>query len=560
MRNILILTVAAAMITGAVLAEELTGSVAAVLKELQSYQSETPAAVEPAPAEPMVEPAVVEPAPAAVEAAAAEPMIEPAIVEAAPAEAVVEPVDPEALMEESQELYVSGELEAAREGFEKIIKTEPENIVARMYLRKLIERDFRHAEKSGMAEVSNAWKTDLVQRAYAINGDAAKKLNLGDATDPVDVEDRFPEVSFPKGASAVYQPKRSKIFVRNTRENLEVLEAMLDEMDAVVFAANIDQVEIEAKFLEVSEGTLEELGFQWNFTDPNEVSFGSTDLQVSDGSGGLFSEALRASPGSSSPGLPFSRPASLPPAGEVDPSVDSWSAFRFEDTFSPEPDSLKLQYRGKNRFDLLISALDQSTGTDVLSAPRVVTESGQPATIRVGQRHYFPEVFEVGANEGAMVHVRYEDFEEKLLGVELKVTPQVVGTKIEMNLNPKITELLGWENHAVSPANSSYTHWQGRLTLKFQHNPLYGRLPIYKKREINTAVTIADGGTIGMGGLINEKVESFEDKVPLLGSIPLVGRLFRNEGERAVKRNLLMFVTAKKVDPSGRVNTVRSFE
>ena len=65
---------------------------------------------------------------------------------------------------------------------------------------------------------------------------------------------------------------------------------------------------------------------------------------------------------------------------------------------------------------------------------------------------------------------------------------------------------------------------------------------------------------MGMGGLISEKIEKYEDKVPVLGSLPLIGRLFRSEGERAIKRNLLIFVTAKKVEPTGRINTARSFE
>jgi general secretion pathway protein D len=63
-----------------------------------------------------------------------------------------------------------------------------------------------------------------------------------------------------------------------------------------------------------------------------------------------------------------------------------------------------------------------------------------------------------------------------------------------------------------------------------------------------------------MGGLINEKVEKFDDRVPFMGSIPFVGRLFRNEGERVVKRNLLMFVTANIIDPNGRADPSRSFE
>jgi general secretion pathway protein D len=55
-----------------------------------------------------------------------------------------------------------------------------------------------------------------------------------------------------------------------------------------------------------------------------------------------------------------------------------------------------------------------------------------------------------------------------------------------------------------------------------------------------------------MGGLIYDKLETYKDKVPVLGSIPLIGRLFRSEGERSVKRNLMIFVTATQVDVNGR--------
>ena len=142
----------------------------------------------------------------------------------------------------------------------------------------------------------------------------------------------------------------------------------------------------------------------------------------------------------------------------------------------------------------------------------------------------------------------------------MEVTPKVDGDQIELGLNPKINELQGWQNYTIAPANSAYTYYQFRMGFEFEHDAIVARLPVFKKREVETEVTIADGSTIGMGGLISEKVESYEDKVPVLGSLPLVGRLFRNEGERAVKRNLMIFVTAKKVEPTGRINTARSFE
>ena len=64
---------------------------------------------------------------------------------------------------------------------------------------------------------------------------------------------------------------------------------------------------------------------------------------------------------------------------------------------------------------------------------------------------------------------------------------------------------------------------------------------------------IWDGQTIVMGGLINELITRFDDKIPFLGDIPFFGRFFRSEGEASKKRNLLIFVTARIVDPAGQV-------
>ena len=75
--------------------------------------------------------------------------------------------------------------------------------------------------------------------------------------------------------------------------------------------------------------------------------------------------------------------------------------------------------------------------------------------------------------------------------------------------------------------------------------------PIFSVREVRTRVTIWDGATIIMGGLTREEVKKVEDKVPILGDIPLLGRAFRSKGKSSQKRNLLIFVTATLVDPGG---------
>ena len=590
------LLIIAALVASTSFAQEKSESVDSILKELGDHQGVETAS---APAvEPVVEPIVeLTPAPStpssqssateelpivaevhesAVALAKEEDLVEPAeVVEAAPiveeispvAEAM-EDVDVEELIDESRDFYVGGEFARAQAGFEKVVQVKPENMIARMYLRKLTERDQRIVEVSSMKAVTAAWKTDLVIRSYAISDDAVEKMGLTDAEGAVDVEVKFPEVAFKKGASAVYQPAMEKLFVRNTRDNLLIIEEILEAMDVAKLSADVEQVEIEAKFVEVSEGTLEELGFEWRSPLENDLlgnnipinaHIGGDDIGIPSGQN-LFDDGLRG--GASGPDMPFSRPNELgAKSTPVNSRDQNWSAFRFEDTFSESPDTLHLHYNnGSTPLDVIISALDQSSGADVLSAPRIVTKSGETATIRVGELHTYPEIYEASASAGNIVHVKYEDWEEMLLGVELEVTPQVDGDQIELGLNPKFRELQGWQNYDVAPANSAYTHVQEDVGMTFTHAPIVARLPIYRVREIDTEVTISDGATIVMGGLTSEKVEAFEDRVPLLGSMPLVGRLFHNEGERAIKRNLMMFVTAKIVEPTGRINTSRSFE
>ena len=75
--------------------------------------------------------------------------------------------------------------------------------------------------------------------------------------------------------------------------------------------------------------------------------------------------------------------------------------------------------------------------------------------------------------------------------------------------------------------------------------------PIFSVRDISTKVTIWDGATLIMGWLTREEVKKVNDRIPVLGDIPLLGKLFRSKGESAQKRNLLIFVTANLLSPGG---------
>lgn len=79
----------------------------------------------------------------------------------------------------------------------------------------------------------------------------------------------------------------------------------------------------------------------------------------------------------------------------------------------------------------------------------------------------------------------------------------------------------------------------------------YFKMPIFDRREINTMITVYDGDTVVLGGVASDTTEVLFDKIPVLGDLPFIGRLFQSRYENAEKRNLLVFLTCKLVKPDG---------
>ncbi|MCP5516906.1 MAG: type II and III secretion system protein [Verrucomicrobiales bacterium] len=126
------------------------------------------------------------------------------------------------------------------------------------------------------------------------------------------------------------------------------------------------------------------------------------------------------------------------------------------------------------------------------------------------------------------------------LGPTLDVIPHVSadGYTIQMSLIPTVTEFLGYDDPGQFQAIV------GNLAAPTP-------LPRFRIRQVTTSSIVWDGQTIVMGGLIAEKVAKVRDKVPVLGDLPLVGRLFRSEAKSSSKKNLVIFVTPTIIDPAG---------
>ena len=157
-------------------------------------------------------------------------------------------------------------------------------------------------------------------------------------------------------------------------------------------------------------------------------------------------------------------------------------------------------------------------------------------------------------------------FEMRPTGVRLEAEPTVGqdGNTIELNLSPEVVEFDGFINYGsaiFSPASFSFGILNnaagGESIIPISSGeqlitPNVINQPIFSVRKVTTGVTVWDGQTVVLGGLIREDVQDVEDKVPLLGDIPIIGRLFRSESEQHFKRNLMIFVTAYLIDPSGQ--------
>ncbi|MEI7850305.1 MAG: type II and III secretion system protein [Kiritimatiellales bacterium] len=541
MRTVMQILTVCGLMAGMVCAQEKNDSVQSVMNELNAYQGVKPAApvAEPAPAVAITAPVVEKPA---------------------------APVDVPAVVEQSRKQYVAGDCDQAEKGFYAVLEADPGNPIAAFYLSRLAGLRHRDTEETVLQKAAQEW--GIILRSYPATDLFVESMNLEGVKQVMDVKPQLmeAEIEFPAGSSARYVPDFRKLFVKNTPANLEKLEKVLAAFGVAEVEASAEQVKIETRFVEFNEGALQELGFNWS--NPNAINRGDWSLPSTiglDADGNpipqtLFSGALRTLPYDQTKNLGLGEVSSR----EGNNRIDNYNVNRIADTFNSQATGAGTVSLSGSAFgesvDLLIKALDQTSGADVLSAPSIVTRSGEPATITVGERHFYPETYEAGESQGTVLHVKYADFREKILGVEMTVTPTIKGNEIQMKINPKINELLGWQQFELSPADTSYTYYQYRVGMQFEHESVVAQLPLFNRREVKTEISVASGSTVGMGGLIGEKTEAFSDRVPVLGSIPLIGRLFRSEGSRTVKRNLMIFVTASKVAPNGRIISERSFE
>ena len=385
-------------------------------------------------------------------------------------------------------------------------------------------------------------------------------------------------IDFSDNAGAKYVSGR--LIVTHSPENIQKIKQYLDDHNK-----SDPQVLIETKFMEVSMNDIEELGFQYQVSrqnsnlkyikkpDSSYQTGAGENVAITSANGktynlygpsqnGYYQYMGTASPGQDVPAsgnttyyytkAPIQAGGSQltfrPNSANLVRSVNDIGSRSVADgLFSAQYTDYKtgLSVTGAVR------AIDQSDSADVLFCPRITTVNNYSATIKMVTKKYFPTEWEeptVGSLEDGvpLFTPSIPELEEEELGVLLQVQPSIStnGRTITLPMKPSVKEHIGWTDYSYPMTVSVEDNVSETLT-----NII--RQPIFEQRVVSTLVSCDDGETIILGGVVHDNTNSVDDQYPLLGDIPLIGRLFQSKAKVSEKKNLLIFMTCRLINPDG---------
>jgi general secretion pathway protein D len=402
-------------------------------------------------------------------------------------------------------------------------------------------------------------------------------------------------VKFEGDATVTYNPRNKQLYVVNTPDQLDLVASIVENSEGV----NPVQVEISAKFIEFTQANLKELSFDWllgqaNVPSSSSVFFGGGtpgsqrgDLKTGDYPFGIPKNPLLPNNGTPVGTFPVTGGNR---SGKMALSANAIDALLMGSSASgamaaPALFGLAGAFTDP-QFQLVIRALNQKKGVDLLSSPSITAEDNREATISIVREFRYPTEFTppqipqsiggIGGGAGGAVGgllgggappsipvtpTTPSAWGTRNTGVTLIVTPKIMGDNfaVQLQMEPEVVEFEGFINYGSPIKSVSPPSTTGNLLPGVSQTPTEVTLtdnvinqPIFAVRKLSTNVTVLDGETITLGGLIREDVQKVNDKTPILGDIPLVGRLFRSNVDSHIKKNLTIFVTARILDAAGQ--------
>lgn len=394
-------------------------------------------------------------------------------------------------------------------------------------------------------------------------------------------------VSFPEGANARYDAASRMLTVRNTAFNHEEIEELISmplETDRAVV--------LNVIAMEVKEKDLNELGFEWMFNfnlGPKGLyGAGVKDVLLSD-----VASVPSAGMGVNLPTHSYSATEGLRSGSSVF-STDNIDTLITNGKAGLYDGGMKapgiLSFRGvwnSGDVTMIMRGAAQKKGADIMTNPRIIMSPGRDEQVVFANVNemFYPETYtepqvnttsfylgrELGSNGSRRsqyghatiaspahpdAFVRFGMTEDAVGGVgsvvqvhSASVAPD--GEHVTLALTVTINEFEGFVNWGT-PINSFMITEEASQSTKITLTENQILKPVFKRHMENTKVTVGSGAVVVIGGLKEARTVKYEDKLPVLGDLPMVGRLFRSAGEEKNRTAFLMFVKVDVVDPTGR--------
>lgn len=357
-----------------------------------------------------------------------------------------------------------------------------------------------------------------------------------------------------QGGTVSAFPSRNALVVRTTSANLGEIKQIILNIDKLR-----EQVFIEAKFMELNDDAIKDLGINWQALENFGIGAGNIawDLKETrnwsdsrtdkhsrwdkrnrtdrldqrfDVHGEQYEEATttyeEAPPDSDN----WVARTVVTPTRTISDGIDLGKNVTsdVEDTFKKVITDARTAVLGAEDFRLILSALKQMDGVSVISNPKIVVANEEPAIIHIGQTER-PFVSSITpGQQGIAPIVTYNPGSPVDFGVKLTVTPTVnTASNITVKIEPELTRFL---RDAVAPNGQTY--------------------PIIAKKNIRTVFCLESGKTVGIGGLTETNDRDVTKKIPLLGDIPLIGKyLFSYSHMEKGQQETIIFVTVGLASP-----------
>jgi type IV pilus assembly protein PilQ len=316
-----------------------------------------------------------------------------------------------------------------------------------------------------------------------------------------------PLVDAPGGGRVLVDKRINALIISERPTRLGRITPVLQQLDKPT-----DQVMIESKFIEVTDNDVKNLGVNWASLSGYGVRAGpfQRDFERERGKATNTGSVLTQTPifdgngnviGTNSVVTPTNTAASIASTSRLDTAVFT-----------------------ADQFGVVLSALNTVSDRRVVSNPTVVTLNNVEASINIGEEYPIPS-YTYNAERGAF---EISGFDYRPIGINLKVTPQVNNASfIRLLLEPEISE----RGDSVSFGGASGAE-----------------IPVINSRKTKTQVTMKDGNTLAIGGLMRDVDRVGGTRVPVLGSIPGLGRLFRSDTKSKERQNLIIFITARTIN------------